>query len=76
MTGDLVHVVVTAVVPEGDDVTVPEQELGTFELHDHRYQDQPIDDGRKRRFRFELESPRARAGRAGAAGHSPARRHP
>ncbi|MBX3272920.1 MAG: hypothetical protein KF729_21840 [Sandaracinaceae bacterium] len=53
-TGDLVRVTITAVVPDGDDVAVPEQGFGVFELHAHQYDDQPMGDGR-RRFTFRLE---------------------
>jgi hypothetical protein len=53
-TGDLVHVVITAEVPEGDDVAVPEQRFGSFELFDRRYTTEAIGGGR-RRFRFELD---------------------
>lgn len=53
-TGDLVHVAITAEVPDGDDVAVPEQELGPFEIFDRRHSSELLDDG-KRRFRFELD---------------------
>ena len=54
-TGDVVRVVITAEVPEGSDVAVPEQELGTFEIFAHRYTDEAVESGRRRRFRFELD---------------------
>lgn len=52
-TGDLVRVVITAEVPEGDDVAVPEQQLGSLEIFDRRHTSE-VRDGR-RRFRFELD---------------------
>jgi hypothetical protein len=54
VTGDLVHVLITVRLPEGDDVAVPRQELGPFELHDQRHRDAPIDGG-LREFRFEID---------------------
>src|SRR5690606_8332637 len=47
-TGDLVRVVITAEVPEGDDVAVPEQTFGPFEIFDRRYSSEPVDGGRRR----------------------------
>lgn len=54
-TGDLVQLVITAEVPEGDDVGMPEQELGTFEIHDRRHRSEPVEGGARRRFVLELD---------------------
>lgn len=53
-TGDLVHVVVTVTLPEGDDVNVPRQAFTPFELHAQRHRDRPIDGGR-REWTFEID---------------------
>jgi hypothetical protein len=54
-TGDLVRLVITADVPEGDDVGFPEQRLGTFEIHARRFRSEPLEGGARRRFVFELD---------------------
>src|SRR5690606_33612081 len=54
VTGDLVHVVLTVRLPEGDDVAVPRQPFGPFELHAQRHSDRPIDGGR-REYAFEID---------------------
>ncbi|MFK7991783.1 MAG: hypothetical protein AB8I08_37545 [Sandaracinaceae bacterium] len=52
-TGDLVDVEITAVMPEGDDVTLPEQDLGDLEIHDRSFVD--VMEGGRRTLTFRLE---------------------
>jgi hypothetical protein len=54
VTGDHVHVIVTVRVPENDDVAIPRQSFGTFELHDQRHRDREID-GDRRELTFEID---------------------
>lgn len=53
MTGDPVHLTITVRLPEGDDVAIPRQAFGTFELHHQQHHDRPVEGGR-REFVFEV----------------------
>ena len=53
-TGEVVRVLVTADAAQGDDVTVPEQDLGQFEIVDKSVRIEPAAGGRQR-FNFRLD---------------------
>jgi hypothetical protein len=54
VTGDRFRVIVTVRLRDGDDVGVPRQSFGAFELHDQRHRVRPIDGGR-REYVFEID---------------------
>lgn len=53
-TGDLLHVELEVVVPDGDDVNLPRQSFAPFELFDQSHEESVVDGRRRFLFRLDL----------------------